>query len=44
MRWLLLIVFALAAACGPPELPAFADPPDAGVDQDDAGASDAGGD
>jgi hypothetical protein len=42
MRWLLLIL--LAGACGPPELPAFANPPDAGTDQEDAGVSDAGRD
>lgn len=40
-----LIVFALlASACGPTELPAFANPPpdDAGVDDLDAGPGDAG--
>jgi hypothetical protein len=42
MRWLVLIL--LVSACGPPELPAFANPPkppDAGIDAEDAGASDA---
>ena len=41
MRWVLLLL--LLSACSS-ELPGFANPPDAGPDGEDAGASDAGRD